>query len=393
MAENLMLQPAIAPTESTAPAELPRALPAWVYNHAELNRLELERIFMPSWQIVCHVNSIPKSGDYVTFDLGPESVLVMRDRDGAIKAYFNVCRHRGARLLDDAGSCPGPITCPYHGWSYRQDGTLVGVPMRDSFPGMDRGDFSLKPVRVDIAFGFVFVALRGDPPPVAKVWGPLIEEFAPYRFEEMVPLGPITSDIWEVDWKIAIDNYLESYHVPIGHPGLNRMFTPDYEDQAAVTSVARGVSWLREQESSQWSERMYQRLVGGIATHLPEKLRRSWRFYSALPNLGIDVFPEQIDFFQVLPMGPGRCAVRAAVFGLPDARPEMRALRFLSNRINAQVNDEDRWLCQRVQRGLASSSYEPGPLSQLERWMLEFHHLLRERIPEIRLAKAPTHFA
>jgi phenylpropionate dioxygenase-like ring-hydroxylating dioxygenase large terminal subunit len=225
------------------------------------------------------------------------------------------------------------------------------------------------------------------------VWGPLIEEFAPYRFEEMVPLGPITSDIWEVDWKIAIDNYLESYHVPIGHPGLNRMFTPDYEDQAAVTSVARGVSWLREQASSQWSERMYQRLVGGIATHLPEKLRRSWRFYSALPNLGIDVFPEQIDFFQVLPMGPGRCAVRAAVFGLPDARPEMRALRFLSNRINAQVNDEDRWLCQRVQRGLASSSYEPGPLSQLERWMLEFHHLLRERIPEIRLAKAPTHFA
>jgi phenylpropionate dioxygenase-like ring-hydroxylating dioxygenase large terminal subunit len=358
-----------------------------------LQRLELERILLPSWQIVCHVNSIPDPGDFVTLDLGPESVVVLRDRDGGIKAFHNVCRHRGARLLDAAGNCPGPITCPYHGWSYRHDGTLVGVPMRERLPGIDRDEFSLNPVRVDVAFSFVFVALRGDPPPVARVWGPLIEEFAPYRFAEMVPLGPISCDIWEVDWKIAIDNYLESYHVPIGHPGLYRMFTPDYDDQSSVATVARGVSWLRKQESSVWSERMYQRLVGRIVTHLPDAQRDSWRFYSALPNLGIDVYPEQMDFFQVLPAGPGRCVIRSALFGLPDARPEMRALRFLSNRINRQVNNEDRWLCQRVQRGLASSSYTPGPLSQLERWMLQFHDLLRNRIPEIKLPHAPARFA
>src|ERR1019366_6540969 len=157
---------------------------------------------------------------------------------------------------------------------------------------------------------FVFVCLARDPmggypPPVSQIWGRIAEEFLPYRFEEMVPLTAISSETWNVDWKIAMDNYLESYHVPIGHPGLNRMFTPDFEDQKAVATVARGVSWLREQESSRWSERLYQRLVGGIATHLPEKQRRSWRFYSALPNLGIDVFPEQMDFFQVLPSGPG----------------------------------------------------------------------------------------
>ena len=138
---------------------------------------------------------------------------------------------------------------------------------------------------------------------------------------------------------------------------------------------------------------MYQRLAPKIATHLPEKQRRAWRFYSALPNLGIDVFPDQMDFFQVLPMGPGKCVVRSGLFGLPDARPEMRALRFLSNRINTQVNNEDRWLCERVQRGLASSSYQAGPLSKLERWMLEFHEMLRERIPEVKLPSAPAHFA
>jgi phenylpropionate dioxygenase-like ring-hydroxylating dioxygenase large terminal subunit len=379
--------------ETPPVAALPRALPAWVYRHAELNRLELERILLPSWQIVCHVNSIPEPGDFVTLDLGPESVLVMRDRDGGIRAFHNVCRHRGARLLDGAGKCPGPITCPYHGWSYRQDGSLVGVPMRERLPGLDRDEFGLNPVRVDVAFSFVFVALRGDPPPVATVWGGLVDEFAPYRFEDMVPLGPISYSTWEVDWKIAIDNYLESYHVPIGHPGLYRMFTPDYEDQAAVATVARGVSWLRSQESSVWSERMYQRLLNRSVTHLPEKQQRSWRFYSALPNLGIDVFPEQMDFFQVLPAGPGRCVIRSALFGLPDANREIRALRFLSNRINAQVNNEDRWLCERVQRGLASSSYAPGPLSQLERWMLQFHELLRERIPEVKLPQAPARFA
>ena len=99
-----------------------------------------------------------------------------------------------------------------------------------------------------------------------------------------------------------------------------------------------------------------------------------------------------MDFFQVLPDGPGRCIVRGGVFGLPDERREMRALRYLGARINTQVNNEDKWLCARVQRGLASSSYLPGPLSELERWMLEFHDLLRARIPEFNLSDAPQHF-
>jgi phenylpropionate dioxygenase-like ring-hydroxylating dioxygenase large terminal subunit len=376
-----------------SPAVLPRALPAWVYNNAELSRLEFERILRPSWQIVCHINSIPKGGDFETFDLGSDSVMVLRDRDGSIRAFHNVCRHRGARLLDGAGNCATAITCPYHGWTYRHDGGLIGMPVRESFPGLDRTEHGLRPVRVDTALGFVWICLAGDPPPVSAVWGHLAEEFLPYRLEDMVPLCPITQESWPVDWKIAMDNYLESYHVPIGHPGLYRMFTPDYEDQDSVPGVARGLSWQREHDSPRWSEGIYQRLARKTATHLPENLRRCWRFYSALPNLGIDLFPEQMDFFQVLPDGPGRCVVRGGVFGLPDERREMRALRYLSSRINTQVNNEDKWLCARVQRGLESSSYRPGPLSRLEGWMLEFHNLLRQRIPEFKLATAPKQFA
>src|SRR5450631_1984063 len=382
-----------AAKRADAPSALPHALPAWVYNNGEMTRLELERILLPSWQIVCHVNSIPKAGDYQTFDLGPESVMVLRDRDGSVRGFHNVCRHRGARLLDGSGNCPATITCPYHGWTYRHDGALIGMPVRESFPGLDRAEHGLRPVRTDAAFGFVFVCLAGDPPRVSKVWGELAQEFLPYRFEDMVPLGPISQETWHVDWKIAMDNYLESYHVPIGHPGLNRMFTPDYDDQRNLPGVARGISWMRERESSQWSERMYQRMVAGVSQDLPEAHRKRWSFYSMLPNLGIDVFPDQMDFFQVLPRGPGKCTIRGGSFALPDERREMRIVRYLSARINRQVQREDEFLCRRVQQGLASASYEPGPLSRLENCMYEFHQLLRERIPELRQPSAPARFA
>jgi phenylpropionate dioxygenase-like ring-hydroxylating dioxygenase large terminal subunit len=191
-----------------------------------------------------------------------------------------------------------------------------------------------------------------------------------------------------------MDNYLESYHVPIGHPGLFRMFTPDYDDQTNLaTGVVRGISWLRDRPSPKWSERLYQRLIGEVTQDLPESHRRRWSFYSMLPNLGIDVFPDQMDFFQVLPRGPGKCTIRGGSFGRPDERRAMKVARYLAARINRQVQREDEFLCRRVQQGLASSSYEPGPLSSLEGCMLEFHDMLRERIPEVRQASAPPRFA
>ncbi|HKD52929.1 MAG TPA: aromatic ring-hydroxylating dioxygenase subunit alpha [Steroidobacteraceae bacterium] len=387
-----MTATAVRPAE---PPPIAQGLPAWVYNHPEMTRLEIERILKPSWQIVCHTSQIPSAGDYITFELGADSVIVLRAPDGGIRALRNVCRHRGTRLLEGSGRCQGRITCPYHGWTYRYDGSLLATPARDSFPGLNLRDYSLAAVHVELALGFVFVCLAAKaPPPPSQMWAPIIEELAPYRLEELVPTQPMYVEEWNVDWKIAMDNYLESYHVPIGHPGLSRMMTPDYEDQRGIAGIARGISWLREAPSPRWSERVYQKYVGEVtAPHLPEPNRRSWRFYSWLPNLGLDVMPEQMDFFQVLPRRPGKALIRGAAFGLPDARREMRLVRWLGNRINMQVNREDRHLCERLQRGLADSAYLPGPLSSLETWMLEFHDLLRERIPEAHDPEPPARFA
>jgi phenylpropionate dioxygenase-like ring-hydroxylating dioxygenase large terminal subunit len=376
-------------------AALPRSLPAWVYNHPEMTRLEIERILKPSWQIACHVSQIPNPGDFVTFELGSDSVIVVREQAATIRALRNVCRHRGTRLLEGSGRCAGRITCPYHGWTYRYDGSLLATPARDTFPGLNLREHSLGAVHVEVALGFVWVCLGADAPaPPSQVWAPMLEELAPYRLEELVLTQPVYVEEWDADWKIAMDNYLESYHVPIGHPGLNRMMTPDYEDQRGTPGIARGFSWLREAPSSRWSERIYQKHVGEVtAPHLPEPNRRSWRFYSCLPNLGLDIMPEQMDFFQVLPKGPGKTMIRGAAFGRRDERREMHLIRWLGNRINMQVNNEDRFLCERLQRGLADSGYRPGPLSQLETWMLEFHDLLRARIPEARLTEPPARFA
>ena len=373
----------------------PRSLPAWVYNHPEMTRLEYERILKPSWQIACHISQIPQSGDYVTFELGADSVIVLREAGGAIRALRNVCRHRGTRLLEGTGRCHGRITCPYHGWTYRYDGSLLSTPARDSFPNLNLREHSLDAVHVAVALGFVWVCLAANaPPPPAEVWSPLMEELAPYRFEELIPTQPMYFEEWDVDWKIAMDNYLESYHVPIGHPGLNRLFTPDYEDQRGVPGIARGFSWMREAPSARWSERVYQKYVGAVtAPHLPEPQRRSWRFYSCLPNLGLDIMPEQMDFFQVLPRGPGKTLIRGAAFGVRDERREMRLVRWLGNRINMAVNKEDRALCERLQRDIRDSAYRPGPLSTIETWMLEFHDLLRARIPEVALPEPPARFA
>src|SRR6201987_4475886 len=191
----------------TAPPEMgsrtARSLPAWVSNDPRLTQLELERILRPSWQIACHVSQIANAGDYITFELGADSVIVLREGAGDIRALRNVCRHRGTRLLEGTGKCLGRITCPYHGWTYRYDGSLLATPARDTFPDLNLREHGLDAVRLEVALGFVFVCFGADPPPPpSQRWAPLMEELAPYRFEQLVPTQPLFLEEWDADWKI-----------------------------------------------------------------------------------------------------------------------------------------------------------------------------------------------
>jgi phenylpropionate dioxygenase-like ring-hydroxylating dioxygenase large terminal subunit len=366
-------------------------LPGWVYSNAEFFELEKEYLFLSNWMIVCHISEVPKVGDFATLRLLGERALVVRGEDGELRAFYNVCRHRASAVVQGKnGSCSTTgIRCPYHGWVYGLDGSLKAVPAEASFPGLKKEEYGLKPLDIEVCLGFVFVRFRSVGPSVAERLAPYLPELAHYRLEEMVPCGEQWNGDYDVDWKNVIDNYLEGYHVPAGHPGLYRLFGSRYDAEAREGYVSRAMHWLRDKPSDNWSERHYQKLLPE-ATHLPEDRRRAWSYYTLLPNLGLDLYPDMIDFFQLIPTGPGKCRVRGRSYRLPGSEQrELRAAQFLNYRINSQVQREDDDLVRSVQAGLASESYSGGILSEKEVCLRQFHEMVRELLPVARLPEPP----
>jgi carnitine monooxygenase subunit len=160
------------------------SLPAWIYRDPEFFELEKELIFRSSWQVVCHVNDVPRPGDYHSFEFLGQGVIVLRGEDGQIRSFHNACRHRAARLLDEAqGHCGRRITCPYHAWTYGLDGRLLTVPQRSDFKGLERERYGLIPLEQEVFMGFVFVRLAPGLPSVREMMAPYVDELAAYRFE------------------------------------------------------------------------------------------------------------------------------------------------------------------------------------------------------------------
>jgi phenylpropionate dioxygenase-like ring-hydroxylating dioxygenase large terminal subunit len=195
-----------------------------------------------------------------------------------------------------------------------------------------------------------------------------------------------------VDWKNVMDNFLEGYHVPVGHPGLYRLFGTNYELDVRSGDVSRAVAQIRDRSSTNWSERHYQRLLPDL-DHLRPERRRAWTFYACLPNFAFDIYPDQIDYFHVVPLGPGRCALRGRAYKLAGLAPELErrlaACRYLGWRINWPVFREDNVLIESVQRGLESSSYEAGVLSEKEICVHQLHDQIRRHLPVARLRRPP----
>lgn len=365
------------------------SLPSWTYHDAEFHHVELDRVFRPSWQVVCHVSDIPKAGDWHTLDYCGESVIVVRGQDSVLRAFTNVCRHRGSRLVDGASGCAKKLVCPYHAWTYDLDGTLTGVPDSASYPTLDRKQAGLVAVELDVWRGFIFVRLKDEGgPTVAQQMAPYEAMVAPYRFEELEALGRVTLRPRDVNWKNVGDNYSDGLHIPVAHPGLTRLFGKGYGIEAEA-HVDRMWGGLVDRESANWSERMYQKLLPPVP-HLPEDKQRFWLYFKLWPNVAFDIYPDQIDFMQWLPTGPTSCLIREISYVLPDDRREMRAARYLNWRINRQVNAEDTALITRVQQGMASRSFSMGPLSDREVCLRHFCRRIRDLIPEARLEQQPA---
>ena len=364
-------------------------LPAWTYRNAELVDLEFEALFRTSWQFVCHVNEVKNLRDFVTFDLLRDPVLVLRSDDGVLRAFINACRHRGAKILDGAGQCKARLTCPYHGWSYNTNGSLAGRPSEATFADPDKSALGLRALELEVICGLVFVRIVPGGESLHNLWADYLPLIEPYRLEEMVPLAAPWVDHWNCNWKVGVDNNLENYHVPVGHPGYHRMLDNDITGFINRHGVAGSKSVLRDTPSSNWAERMYQKMAPGLNSNLPEPVRTSWMFFTMPPNIGLDIYGDSMDIFQFLPQTATTCSVRYPIYVRPDARREMKVLRYLNERINRQVSAEDKTLCERVQRGLESHGFEFGPLSSYEHCINDFHDRVRAACPVTQLAQAP----
>ena len=388
---------AVAPARSRLPAPEVAAdpairltLPAWVYSSEEFHELEKERLFLSSWQIVGHVSELKETGDYLTFEFFGRRGFVVKGADGEIRAFHNVCAHRAHAVVSgERGRCGKFLTCMYHGWTYHLDGRNRSISAPDTFPKFDRSQYGLKPIELEVFMGMVFVRFQGGEPSVAERMAPHVAELAHYKMEQMVPLDEMWTNEVAIDWKNVIENYVEDYHFPIGHPGLSALMEAKYDRESFPGGTMRLSHRMREKPLKSWSAQGYAKFLP-VIEHLPQDMRRRWTYFGLYPNVFFDIYPEWLDFFHVLPLGAGRTLIRARSYGFVDDRREMKAARFLCARLNARVQAEDEVLTRQVQRGLESGAYTQGILSDKEIVLAGFQDWIRKRIPVAKLVEMPA---
>jgi len=365
------------------------ALPTWTYASEELLDLEYEALFVKSWQMVGHVCAVPKPGDFITFDLWRDSVVVVRGKDRVIRAFLNICRHRASRLLDGKGNCGGAIQCQYHGWSYRNDGRLSGIPHPENFPGVDKSKLGLIEVRMEIYRGQIFVKLRGNGPGVEALMGPIDEHIAVYRPEGYEPLRDPLIEIWECNWKLAWDNYQENYHIPIGHPCLHRMLVENDDSGEFNSHINYGYFEMREKPSPVAHERRYQEGIACTDHRFPPGKGRRWLQVAMDPNMGIEYYPDVFSLFQVQPIGVDKSMIKMTFYSPPDMSAEEREMQEINLSLLDEINAQDKVLVERIQRGVLTTGYQPGPLALAESAVHRFHEHVRDVLPVTRLPEAP----
>jgi choline monooxygenase len=358
------------------------ALEPRLYIDPDVLEHEQELVFERTWQFMGHVSALPRSGSYITGRAGNQPVLVVRDQDGRLQAYRNVCRHRASKLLSGSGQCKGAIRCRYHGWTYRFDGSLIGVPEALTYgERLDKTALGLFSVRVEELCGLIFVNLDPDATPLAQLVGDLPARLERYSIPSLEPFSP-AQDQQPANWKAVIDNYIEGYHIPIAHPGLMRLLDYKHYDVECDTEYVWFEAPMRAKPSSNWAERLYTELVQPMPG-LPKDDRRVWRYAVIYPNTTIDLYPDYVGIWQVRPDGVGRTDDTYSAFRAPGSGARTRFVQWLNWRVNRITLDEDIDLVTNVQEGFRTRGYRCGPLSQREAGVAWFADRIRRDLAPV----------
>ncbi|QFT97153.1 Biphenyl dioxygenase subunit alpha [Roseovarius sp. THAF8] len=358
----------------SAPFEQARAMPPEVYKTDAFLQAEIEHIFRKEWFCVGRADALTKPGDYVTCELADQPIIVLRDREGGLKAFSNVCRHRMSTLLHGRGHTKS-IVCPYHAWTYNLDGSLRGAPAMSGNSGFCKSDYALPQIRCEEWLGWVFITLNPKAEPVASRLSELERMIAGYDMTNYTETF-FEEHVWDTNWKVLAENFMESYHLPVCHAGtigglskLEEMVCPPGHDAFNYHTILKDDS-LRIA------------MAHPSNTRLEGDKRRMTYLIAVYPSLMITLTPGYFWYLSLHPKGPSQVSIRFGggmsndYAGDAEAEQNLADLKALLD----DVNVEDRGCTEKVYRGLCADGAEPGHLSHLERPNFDFAQYLMNRI-------------
>jgi choline monooxygenase len=356
--------------DPTLPLEAASTIPAKWYTSEEFATLERTRVFGDSWICVGRADQVAKPGDFFTADVAGEPILVVRGEDGLVRGFFNVCRHRAARVIQEKCGHVDRLRCPYHAWTYDLTGRLRGVPEFDGVAGFTREQNGLSTVHVELWGPLVFIHMGEPKVSLQDHLSPMPTKLAPYQIENLRCVGT-KEYILNCNWKVFVDNYQDGgYHVHPIHPSLASVL--DYKNYRTEC-----FTWTSVQSSP-----MKQPDKDDDATAAVVRTGQAASYWWAYPNLMLNAYEGVMDTNVVFPLGPNQCRVIFDFyFPISDTGPEAETRHAKSIEVADRIQAEDVGICEDVQRGLASRSFDTGRYSvRREAGVHQFHCLLARQV-------------
>jgi phenylpropionate dioxygenase-like ring-hydroxylating dioxygenase large terminal subunit len=355
------------------PFEQARAMPKSVYTSEEFLAQEIEHIFAEDWFCAGRASSLKQPGDYITLELANQPIMVIRDKDGTIRAQSNVCLHRMSTLLEGSGNTK-VIVCPYHAWSYNFDGTMRGAPAMKRNEAFCKDKLHLPQVRCEEWLGWIMVSLNPDAEPVAESLSQVQDLVSQYGMENYTETFHETH-VWDTNWKVLAENFMESYHLPVCHAGTIGGLSKLEEMDCPPGKPAFNYHFILKDDSLKIA------LAHPSNTRLEGNWRRTTTLLAIYPSLLITLTPGYFWYLSLHPQGVGQVRI---IFGGgmstefvddPEAQAHFAKLKDLLD----DVNVEDRGCTEKVYKGLCSQFAKPGHLSHLERPNYDFAQYLASR--------------
>ena len=364
--------------------ECAQTLASRFYTDPAILGVERERIFRRTWQLVGTLSqscgeangqrrTICDPETFFTAEIANEPVLVVRDKQGALRAFSNVCRHRAGPIALGSG-CKNVMRCQYHGWTYTLDGKLIGTPDVEGVEFFDRSSFGMFPLRCEVWEQFIFVNFDPHAEPLSSFLGDIPKQVRGFQFAGLQSVER-RDYIINCNWKVYVDNYLEGYHIPIAHPGLMKEIDYSLYRTDTFRYYSQQFAPIRAMKAEDAGERFYAPGAGALQEAL---------YFWIFPNLMLNIYPDNVSINIIVPLAHDKTLTTFEWF-FHEANSEkvkegiQKAVAF-----SDEVQQEDIGLCENVQKGLQSSTYDRGRYSvKRENGVHHFHLLLGEFLGQV----------